>query len=86
MAEPSFGASETARLVRMVISSVVAGMIGIGSNLLTALNANTQGEISKGTITVAVVTGAILMLKDIQAYLSQPPAAPQPPPPTIVAP
>lgn len=64
----------TARICRMLISSLVAGMIGVGSNLLTAINA--QGDISRGALTVAIVTGVILSLKDVQAYLAQPPQGP----------
>lgn len=63
--------SGRARFARMVISSLVAGLLGIGSNLLTALNAS--GTIPKGTLLIALITGGMLTLKDIQAYLSTPP-------------
>lgn len=59
-----------ARLIRMIISALVAGGLGIGSNLLTAVTSS--GTIPKGALTVALITGGMLMLKDIQAYLSQP--------------
>src|SRR5438105_3130456 len=65
----------TARLLRMLISACVAGAMGVGSNLLTAINA--QGDISKGALTVAVITGVLLALKDVQAYLAQGPISPK---------
>lgn len=62
---------QAARMCRMLCSAVIAGAMGVGSNLLTAINAS--GEVQKGSLTVAIITGIMLTLKDIQAYLSQPP-------------
>ena len=62
----------TARLIRMLISSLVAGLMGVGSNVLTAMTST--GEVPKGALTIAIITGGMLMLKDLQAYLSQPPS------------
>ena len=61
----------TARVVRMIISALVAGGLGVGSNLLTAMTSN--GTIPKSALIVALITGGMLCLKDVQAYLSQPP-------------
>jgi len=63
-----------ARAIRMALSSVVAGAIGIGSNLLTALQA--QGTITRATLLVAVLTGTLMVLKDLGAYLAVPPGQP----------
>lgn len=64
----------TARFIRMLISAMIAGVIGAGGVILTAINA--QGEVSRGTQTVAIITGLILAFKDVQAYLAQPPQGP----------
>jgi predicted glycosyltransferase len=55
----------------MVVSSLMAGIIGVGSNLLTAVTA--AGEVPPGAKKVAIVTGVIMVAKDVQAYLSQAP-------------
>ena len=66
---------DTARLVRMALSSLVAGAMGVGSNLLSAMNAS--GDIPKGALTISLITGGLLMCKDVNAYLAQPPTTPQ---------
>jgi hypothetical protein len=55
----------------MTISAVMAGIIGVGSNLLAAATA--AGEVTPGAKKVAIVTGIIMVAKDIQAYLSNSP-------------
>lgn len=60
-----------ARTIRMLISAIIAGVMGVGSNILTAINSS--GQLQQGALTVAIITGLLLTLKDIQAYLSQPP-------------
>lgn len=62
---------DTARLIRLSVSSLIAGAIGVGSNLMSALNAS--GEIPRGALVIAILTGAMLCLKDIQSYLALPP-------------
>ena len=67
---------DTARLVRMCLSSLVAGAMGVGSNLLSAMAGT--GEVPKGAITIAVITGGLLAAKDLQSYLATPPTEPLP--------
>ena len=62
-----------ARMIRMVISALVAGGLGVGSNILTAMS--NGGTVSKEALTVAIITGLMLTLKDVQAYLSQSPSS-----------
>lgn len=62
---------EGKRFARLIVSALIAGAIGVGSNLLTAVSAT--GEIQRGSLLLAVITGALLTLKDVQAYLSTPP-------------
>ena len=63
----------SARMIRMVISALVAGGLGVGSNILTAMS--NGGTVSKEALTVAIITGVMLTLKDVQAYLSQSPSS-----------
>jgi predicted glycosyltransferase len=56
----------------MTLSALMAGIIGVGSNLLAAATA--AGEVTPGARKVAIVTGVIMVAKDIQAYLSQAPS------------
>jgi hypothetical protein len=65
----------------MTLSALMAGIIGVGSNLLAAATA--AGEVTPGARKVAIVTGVIMVAKDIQAYLSNSPmqGSPATPPP-----
>lgn len=62
---------ETNRFIRMVFSALLAGAMAAGSNLLTGINAD--GNISQGTLTVALISGGILAIKDLVAFLAVPP-------------
>ena len=64
-------AEETRLLIRMILSAFIAGVIGVGTNLLSAINAS--GELPKGALLIALLSGGVLVAKDIQAILSQPP-------------
>jgi hypothetical protein len=70
-------APDTARLIRLCVSSLIAGAIGIGSNIMSAINAS--GEVPRGALVIAIITGVMLSLKDIQAYLSTAPVVGMPP-------
>lgn len=64
----------TGRWVRLVLSLLISGMIGCGGVVLGAINET--GALSKGTLTVAFLTGLMAALKDAQSYLSSPPGTP----------
>lgn len=59
------------RLIRMLCSAVVTGASAAGSNLLTA--AGTSGEIPRGAVTIACISGVVFALNDIKSYFSSPP-------------
>ena len=67
----------TARMIRMCVSAITAGLISAGSTILAA--ATTEGVIKPGTWIIAGISGALIALKDIQAYLSQAPTTPEKP-------
>ena len=64
----------TATAVKLGLSSLSAGVIAGAGAAITAL---TQGEgmIRESAIVVAVLTGLVAAAKDVQAYLSTPPAS-----------
>ena len=70
---------DTARLIRLCVSSMIAGAIGIGSNILSSINAS--GEVPRGALIIAVISGSILALKDVGSYLALPPTLPAVEPP-----
>ena len=61
---------ETARWIRMSISALTSGIIGAAG---IVLQATASGEIKGITWTIAGITGIMLLAKDLQSYLSQPP-------------
>lgn len=65
---------DTARLIRLCVSSLITGAIGIGSNILSAINAS--GDVPRGALIIAIISGSILALKDIGSYLAAPPTLP----------
>ena len=75
---------ETARLIRLCLSSLITGAIGIGSNILSAINAS--GDIPRGALIIAIISGSILALKDVSSYLSTAPVVgiPSSLPPSVI--
>ena len=69
---------DTARLLRLILSSLVAAAMGIGSNLLSTLNASPSLDLPPRAILIAVITGLLLFCKDIQSYLATPPVVGMP--------
>ncbi len=63
--------TDTARLVRLCVSSLITGAIGVGSNIMSSINAG--GEVPRGALVIAIISGSILALKDIGSYLATPP-------------
>jgi hypothetical protein len=62
---------DTARLIRMCLSSLIAGAMGVGSTLLASMQGD--GHIPPGALLIALITGGLLCGKDLQSYLSQAP-------------
>lgn len=62
---------KTEAIIKLLISSVVNGLLGSAGIILDNLVGGK--EIGPTTIAVTITTGAVLMLKDIQAYLANPP-------------
>lgn len=65
---------ETARMVRMLISAFVSGVIGMLGILVQAVT--DTGSFKPASLTIAILTGITLMGKDIQSYLAQAPIKP----------
>lgn len=59
------------RLMRMIVSAVLAGIVGAGTNLLTSITSS--GEIHAGAWTIATVTFVVLAGQNLQSALSEPP-------------
>ena len=59
---------------RILLSSVIAGLIAAGTSLLAvAQEATTIGDIGGLTWLIIGVGGALVLLKDIKTYLAPPP-------------
>ena len=65
---------DTRRFVRMLLSAIVAGIMGAGSILLTSLTP--EGAMKPGAILIAGITGIMFVCKDIQSCLMTPPQGP----------
>jgi len=64
----------TARMLRMVLSAIVAGLMGAGSVVLGSVSA--EGQVKPGVWMIAGVSGVMFACKDVQAYLAQGPIQP----------
>jgi len=64
------------RTIRMIISALIAGMMGAGAIVLGNMTA--EGALKPGAEIIALVTGVMLALKDVQAYLSNSPVTVEP--------
>jgi hypothetical protein len=73
-------------VLRVVLSALIAGGINASTAFLAAAS---QGEVTRQTLTIIIVGGLLTMLKDLQSYLTAPPAPPPTPPtepPRVVVP
>lgn len=72
--------SNATRLIRLVLSALVAGVMGAGTYLLGA-GVMTDGTLKPGTTLIATILGVMALAKDVQSYLSTVPIMPAPPAP-----
>jgi hypothetical protein len=64
-------AQQTRRLIRLLVSAFVSGVIAAGSVILGSVSA--EGAVKPGTWLIAGVMGITATCKDLQSSLSEPP-------------
>lgn len=62
---------QTRRVLRLLVSSFVAGVIAAGGVILGSVSA--EGQVKPGTWLIAGVMGITALCKDLQSSLSEPP-------------
>jgi hypothetical protein len=73
--------TESRRLVRLILSAFVAGVIAAGGVILGSVTA--EGGVKPGTWLISGVMGLTALCKDIQSTLSSPPHPQMPAPPLV---
>jgi hypothetical protein len=61
----------TRKTIRLVVSAFMTGIVGAGTNVLTAVTSS--GEIPKSALVIASIAGIVLTAKNIESSLSEPP-------------
>ena len=59
------------RMIRLVVSAIVAGTITSITSLLSTINA--AGTVEKGALVIALLGGTLVLLQNVQSSLSEPP-------------
>lgn len=65
-------------VLRVILSAIIAGCINASTAFLAVAS---QGEVTRQAVIIIAVGGILTMLKDLQSFLTAPPALPPSPPP-----